>query len=86
MRGAQQARGCRYAQICREANETRRIEYVEEWDDEGELRGQFGSERFLRLLTLIETADEPPAVQFRTFSEIKGLEYMTEGSLHVEYR
>jgi quinol monooxygenase YgiN len=86
MRGAQQARGCRFAQICRQADETRKIEYVEEWDDEGELRGQFSSERFLRLLTLIETADEPPVVQFRTFSEIKGLEYITEGSLHAEFR
>ena len=86
MRGAQQDRGCRFAQICRHADETRRIEYLEEWDNEGELRGQFGSERFLRLLTLIETADELPVVQFRTFSEIKGLEYITEGSLHAEFR
>jgi quinol monooxygenase YgiN len=76
MRGAQQARGCRFAQICRQANEARKIEYVEEWDDEGALRGQFGSERFLRLLALLETGEECPVVEFRTISKTDGLDYI----------
>ena len=77
MRPAQQARGCSFAQIYRWANDDRRIEYVEEWDDAGELRGQFGSERFVRLLELLEIAAEPPVVEFRVISETHGLEYVT---------
>jgi quinol monooxygenase YgiN len=79
MRGAQQARGCSFAQIWQQADEARRIQYVEEWEDEGELRGQFGSERFLRLFELIETADEPPVVEFRVISSTHGLEYFAAG-------
>ena len=77
MRPAQQARGCSLAQIYRWANDDRRIEYVEEWDDAGELRAQFGSERFVRLLELLEMAAERPVVEFRAISETYGLEYMT---------
>ena len=77
MRPAQQAPGCSFAQIYRWANDDRRIDYVEEWDDAGELRGQFGSERFLRLLGVLETAAERPVVQFRVIAETHGLEYIT---------
>ncbi len=81
MHGAQNARGCRFAQICQTADETRRIEYVEEWDNESELRGQFGSERLVRLFTLLETAVERPVVEFRVIAETHGLEYIAaEGS------
>jgi len=76
MRGAQQARGCRFTQIWRQASNARWIEYVEEWDDDGELRAQFGSERFVRLLALLETAIERPVVEFRVVSETHGLEYI----------
>ena len=76
MHGAQNARGCRFAQICQTADETRRIEYVEEWDNESELRAQFGSERLVRLFTLLETAIERPVVEFRVIAETHGLEYI----------
>lgn len=76
MRGAQQARGCRFAEICVPIGDPRRVNYVEEWDDEAELRAQFGSERFVRLLALIETAAEPPVMEFRFISKTQGLEYI----------
>jgi len=77
MRGALQARGCGFAEICMPTNDSRRVNYTEEWDDEAELRAQFGSERFLRLLALIETTAEPPVVEFRTVSQRLGLEYIS---------
>jgi quinol monooxygenase YgiN len=77
MRGAHQARGCRFAEISQSANDTRRVDYLEEWDDEDELREQFGSQRFLHLLELIETAAERPVVEFRKISKVSGLEYIT---------
>jgi quinol monooxygenase YgiN len=76
MRGAQRARGCRFTQICRQANNASTIEYVEEWDDDGELWAQFGTARFVRLLALLETAIERPVVEFRVISETHGLEYI----------
>ena len=77
MRPAQQAPGCSFAQIYHRANDDRRIEHVEEWDDSDELRAQFGSNRFARLLEVLEMAAEPPLVQFRVISETHGLEYIT---------
>jgi hypothetical protein len=75
LRPAAQARGCSFAQIYREANGSQRIEYLEEWDDPEELRQQFGSERFVHLLELLETSAERPVVEFRIITEKYGLEY-----------
>jgi quinol monooxygenase YgiN len=76
MRPVQQARGCGFAQICQRANDPRRLEYVEEWDDLRELCAQFGSERFHRLLELLEMAAVRPVLEFRVISETHGLEYI----------
>jgi quinol monooxygenase YgiN len=77
--GAQQARGCRFAQISLPVDDGGQLEYVEEWDDEGELREQFGSERFVHLLGLLELATQPPLIEFRVFSATYGLEYVSAG-------
>ena len=76
MRPAQQARGCAFAQVFNWVNDDRRIEYVEEWGDAGDLQGEFGSERFTHLLELLEVAAEPPVVEFRIVSETHGLGYV----------
>jgi quinol monooxygenase YgiN len=78
MRPAQRSRGCRFAQIYRWADDDQRIEYVEEWEEAGELRGQFRTERFVHLLELLETAAERPVLEFRPIAETHGLEYITE--------
>jgi quinol monooxygenase YgiN len=77
MRGARQARGCRFAHVYHSGIDDRLVDYVEEWDDAKELRKQFGSERFLQLLGLLETAAERPVVEFRIISAMHGLEYIT---------
>jgi quinol monooxygenase YgiN len=74
---AQQARGCASARLVSQVSDDRHITYVEEWNDAGELREQFHTERFNRLLQLLETSAEPPVVEFRVVSETYGLEYMT---------
>lgn len=78
MRPAHQARGCCFARIYQEMNHEQRIEYVEEWDDDSDLRDQLGSVRFARLLELLEMAAEPPLLEFRVISEKHGLEYIAE--------
>ncbi|MGA3315322.1 MAG: antibiotic biosynthesis monooxygenase [Candidatus Korobacteraceae bacterium] len=75
LRPATQARGCCFAQIYREANDSQRLEYLEEWDDPEELRQQLKSERFVHLLELLETAAERPVLEFRIITEKYGLEY-----------
>lgn len=76
MRPAQQLRGCRFAQVYRWANAPERVDYVEEWDEAGELRLQFRTARFARLLEVLETAAAPPVVEFKDVSGTHGLEFI----------
>jgi quinol monooxygenase YgiN len=85
MRPAQQARGCAFAQIANWVNDDHRITYIEEWTDTVELRAQFGTERFTRLMELLETSAEPPVVEFRVISETHGLEYVTAAQHEAEH-
>ncbi len=84
MRPAQQARGCSFADVYLSANDGRRVVYVEDWDDAGELHRQFETERFRRLLELLESAADPPVVEFRVVSETHGLEYISSPLPHNE--
>jgi quinol monooxygenase YgiN len=77
MRPAQQARGCSFADVYRSASDSQQVAYVEEWDDAGELHAQFESERFHRLLELLEMAANRPVLEFRVISDTHGLEYIT---------
>jgi quinol monooxygenase YgiN len=84
MRPAQQARGCSFSGVYVSANDSRHVVYVEDWDDAGELRGQFGTERFHRLLELLEMAADRPHVEFRVVSETHGLEYISRQLSNME--
>ena len=76
MRPAQQLRGCRFAQVYRWANAPEHVDYVEEWDEVADLRSQFRSARFARLLEVLETAAAPPVVEFKDVSGTHGLEFI----------
>ena len=84
MRPAQQARGCSFAGVHTSAFDSRRVLYVEEWEDACELHRQFGTERFHRLLELLEIAADPPDVEFRIVSETHGLEYISSPLSNME--
>ena len=73
---AQQLRGCHFAQVYQRANEPHRVDYVEEWDELAGLRQQLSTERFSRLLELVEMAAEAPEVEFRSISETHGIDYV----------
>ena len=77
MRHAQQARGCDFTGVYLSATDRQWILYVEEWDDGDELRRQFGTTRFHRLLELLELAADRPDVEFRVITAAHGLEYIT---------
>jgi quinol monooxygenase YgiN len=73
---AQQLPGCQFAQVYQRANQPLRVDYVEEWDDQAGLRPQLSSERFSRLLEVVEMAAEAPEVEFRCISETHGMDYI----------
>ena len=73
---AQQVPGCCFAQVYRRVREPLRIDYVEEWADLAGLRPELSSERFSRLLEVIEMAAEAPEIEFRSITETHGIEYV----------
>ena len=54
------------------------IHYFEEWASEADMRQRVRSERFLWLLTLLESAIEPPTVHFDFVTATRGLDYVAE--------
>ena len=81
---AQQLPGCHFAQVYQRVNEPQRVDYVEEWDDLAGLRPQLSSERFGRLLELVEMAAEAPEVEFRSISETHGIDYVATQRAQLE--
>jgi len=75
-RPAQADRGCLWAQLYRADDNDCHISYVEEWADAAELNRQLGTERFGRLLAVLETAAEPPLFELRFINETRGLDYV----------
>jgi quinol monooxygenase YgiN len=54
------------------------IHYFEEWASEADMRQRVRSDRFLWLLTLMESAIEPPTVHFDFVTTTRGLDYVAE--------
>jgi quinol monooxygenase YgiN len=52
------------------------LHYVAEWATENDLRRWVRSDRFTSLLSLLESAPEPPQVRFDFVSETRGLDYV----------
>jgi quinol monooxygenase YgiN len=67
--------GCR---VWIEDGEEPTVRYVEEWTTEDAMRLRVRSERFTRLLEVLESAPAPPSVQFDFVTETRGLDYVEE--------
>ena len=72
---ARLARGCLEAHLFTESCNPRNLCYTEAWDTEENLCSMLRSEHFTRLAELMETAVEPPLLDFRTITVIHGLEF-----------
>ena len=68
--------GCRV--WTEESDDEGTVRYVEEWATEDAMRLRVSSERFTRLLEVLEAASSPPSVQFDFVSETRGLDYVAE--------
>lgn len=71
-------RGCSDCRLSVDANDPRSFCYVEDWNSLEDLEREIRSDRFTRLLLLLETAPELPVLEFRFVSETRGLDYVGE--------
>jgi len=58
------------------ADDASTVCYEERWESRQDLEDQIRSPRYKHLLALMETATEPPLLEFRFISETRGLEYV----------
>jgi quinol monooxygenase YgiN len=70
--------GWAHAQVDRDLDDPRTLHYREEWLTPEDTAREVGSDRFSRLLELMEAATEPPDLRFQFVSEVRGLDYVAE--------
>jgi quinol monooxygenase YgiN len=75
---AQLTGGCASSDICCELDDPDVLLYVEEWPGLEDFVREVHSDRFSRLLALMETAAEAPALEFRFVQQTRGLDYIAE--------
>jgi len=75
MRPAQLDRGCASARLYSEIGNPECLNYVEEWKSEEDLKRNLRSERFVRLVAIMEIAAGPPALTFSHVIDGDGLEF-----------
>jgi hypothetical protein len=54
------------------------LQYVAEWATENDLRRWVRSDRFTSVLSVLESANEPPSVRFDFVTTTRGLDYVAE--------
>ena len=75
-RQVQGRRGCSSVHVAADIDEAEVLWYCEEWQDLEELERYMQTDRFARMLAIVETAAQPPLIEFRVVSETRGLEYV----------
>jgi quinol monooxygenase YgiN len=68
--------GCVGGGVFQEVGEPRAALYVEMWEQPVQLEAHVRSRDYHRLLALMETAPEPPALRFNVVSEVRGLPWV----------
>ena len=70
--------GCLGCRVWTEDHDESSVRYEEIWATEEAIRMRVCSERFTRLLEVLESAPEAPSVQFDFVTETRGLDYVRE--------
>ena len=70
--------GCEGCRVSIEGPDESTVRYVEEWTTEEAMRVRVRSDRFTRLLEVLESAPRAPSVQFDFVTETRGLDYVAE--------
>ena len=73
---AQGEQGCIGCRLFSDVTNANALCYIEEWLTESALRGQIRSERFHRLIAIMEAAAERPRFEVQVVTVSHGLEYL----------
>jgi quinol monooxygenase YgiN len=76
IRGTQVDEGCMGCSAWVDSDLT--VHYVEEWATEADVRARVRSDGFTSLLSVLESSEAPPSVQFDFVSATRGLDYVAE--------
>ena len=73
---AQRRPTCVHCELSADVRDANTLHYVEEWVTETDLRYEIRSERFHRLIAVMETAAQQPKFEVQLVSASFGLEYV----------
>ena len=76
IRQARAEKGFITYRLCLEADSADTICYEERWATQEDFEEQARSPRYFQLLALMESATEPPSLEFHFVSETRGMEYL----------
>lgn len=76
MVSAQAEHGLIDCKLYQEVGDETSLRFVEDWRTEEDLESQIRSNRYTRLLSLMETSTELPSLEFRTVTRTQGLEFL----------
>ena len=74
---ARNTTGCLRSYIAIDFEDPDTLHYMEDWVDESSFRSQIRSDRFYRLLSLMQTAAVPPYFDVRLVSRSAGADYIS---------
>jgi quinol monooxygenase YgiN len=76
MLGTRLQPGCRECSVWVDREST--VHYIEEFETEADMQRRVRSSKFTSLLGVIESAHQPPLVQFDFVTSTRGLEYVSQ--------
>ena len=73
---ARTARACVGHQLSTDLSDSDTLHYAEDWFTESDFRLQIGTDRFQRLIAIMEAAAEPPRFEVQVIARAYGLDYI----------
>ena len=71
-------RGCGGCHLYEDTGEPNSFFYVEKWATQRDLEREIRSDRFTRLLSIMESSPTPPVLEFWFVPQTRGLDYIAE--------
>jgi quinol monooxygenase YgiN len=75
---------CVFCRICEDALENNIIQFEEMWRSEEELERYIRSDRYRKVLLVLEMALKQPEIRFHTISSSTGIETIEKARSHVK--
>lgn len=75
---AQLDRGCASTRLVVDPQDPDAVEYTEDWVNAEGLERRVASDDFTAVLSVLECASQPPTVEFRDVTGVRGLEFIEE--------